>query len=302
MSADPRLAAVFTHIDTQRDRFVARLIDYVRHPSISAHNVGIREVAEILVGMLTGLGLDTRLIPTAGHPMVVARWLQGARRADGAALRPLRRAAARPARSLDQPAIRADDPRRPHFRARGRRQQRPASRADPGDRVAPESARRPALQRHPAARRRGGSRQPAHRGLRARSPRPAARPISRSRRMARCIPRAGRRIKFGSRGVVNFELRARHANRDVHSGNFGGVVPNPLWTLVHLLATMKNERGEITIEGFHDDIVPPTARGTGGRRAAAARSRRGESARSGSTASMCRPSATTTNGCASARR
>jgi acetylornithine deacetylase/succinyl-diaminopimelate desuccinylase-like protein len=65
-------------------------------------------------------------------------------------------------------------------------------------------------------------------------------------------------IKFGSRGVVNFELHARHAKRDVHSGNFGGVVPNPLWTLVHLLATMKNERGDITIEGFHDDIVPPT--------------------------------------------
>ena len=76
MGADPRLAAIFTHIDTQRDRFVERLIDYVRHPSISAHNVGIREVAEILVGMLTGLGLDTRLIPTAGHPMVVGRWLQ----------------------------------------------------------------------------------------------------------------------------------------------------------------------------------------------------------------------------------
>jgi acetylornithine deacetylase/succinyl-diaminopimelate desuccinylase-like protein len=66
-------------------------------------------------------------------------------------------------------------------------------------------------------------------------------------------------IKFGSRGVVNFELHARHARRDVHSGNFGGVVPNPLWTLVHLLASMKNERGDITIEGFHDDIVAPTA-------------------------------------------
>jgi acetylornithine deacetylase/succinyl-diaminopimelate desuccinylase-like protein len=74
-------------------------------------------------------------------------------------------------------------------------------------------------------------------------------------------------LKFGSRGVVNFELRARHASRDVHSGNFGGVVPNPLWTLVHLLGTMKNARGEITIEGFHDGIVPPTPE----ERAAAAR-------------------------------
>jgi acetylornithine deacetylase/succinyl-diaminopimelate desuccinylase-like protein len=66
-------------------------------------------------------------------------------------------------------------------------------------------------------------------------------------------------IKFGSRGVVSFELRCRHASRDVHSGNFGGVVPNPIWTLVHLLGTMKNAGGEITIAGFHDGIEPPSS-------------------------------------------
>ena len=44
----------------------------------------------------------------------------------------------------------------------------------------------------------------------------------------------------------------------MHSGNFGGVAPNPLWTLVHLLNTMKNERGEITIEGFYDHVDTPT--------------------------------------------
>jgi acetylornithine deacetylase/succinyl-diaminopimelate desuccinylase-like protein len=65
-------------------------------------------------------------------------------------------------------------------------------------------------------------------------------------------------LKFGSRGIVSIELRARHAKRDVHSGNFGGVVPNPLWTLVHLLATMKNPAGEITVEGFYDGVVPPS--------------------------------------------
>jgi acetylornithine deacetylase/succinyl-diaminopimelate desuccinylase-like protein len=65
-------------------------------------------------------------------------------------------------------------------------------------------------------------------------------------------------IKFGSRGVASFELRCRHASRDVHSGNFGGVVPNPIWTLVHLLGTMKNEAGEITIEGFQDGVELPS--------------------------------------------
>ncbi len=65
-------------------------------------------------------------------------------------------------------------------------------------------------------------------------------------------------VTFGVRGVASFELRARGAKRDLHSGNFGGVAPNPLWTLVHLLGTMKNAKGEITIEGFHDSIIPAT--------------------------------------------
>jgi acetylornithine deacetylase/succinyl-diaminopimelate desuccinylase-like protein len=67
------------------------------------------------------------------------------------------------------------------------------------------------------------------------------------------------RILFGVRGVLSFELRARGANRDLHSGNWGGIAPNPPWTLVHLLASMKNERGEVTIDGFYDDVQPGSA-------------------------------------------
>ena len=63
---------------------------------------------------------------------------------------------------------------------------------------------------------------------------------------------------FGVRGVLDIELRAFGANRDLHSGHWGGIVPNPLWTLVHLLATMKNERGEITIDGFYEHVLPIT--------------------------------------------
>ena len=64
-------------------------------------------------------------------------------------------------------------------------------------------------------------------------------------------------IKFGPRGIASFELRVRHANRDFHSGNWGNVAPNPIWTLVHLLATMKDSAGKITIDGFYDNVKPP---------------------------------------------
>jgi acetylornithine deacetylase/succinyl-diaminopimelate desuccinylase-like protein len=65
-------------------------------------------------------------------------------------------------------------------------------------------------------------------------------------------------IKFGPRGMVSFTLQVRHANQDFHSGNWGGVAPNPIWTLVHLLASMKNEQGLITIDGFYDNVLAPT--------------------------------------------
>ena len=66
------------------------------------------------------------------------------------------------------------------------------------------------------------------------------------------------KLRFGVRGVLNFELRARGANTDLHSGNWGGVAPQPLWTLVHLLSTMKNDTGEMTIDGLSDHVDAQT--------------------------------------------
>ncbi|MCC6791332.1 MAG: M20/M25/M40 family metallo-hydrolase [Thermomicrobiales bacterium] len=65
-------------------------------------------------------------------------------------------------------------------------------------------------------------------------------------------------IVFGVRGVINVELRATGANTDLHSGNWGGIVPNPAWTIVHLLGTMLDANYEVTIDGFYDDVRPVT--------------------------------------------
>ena len=67
------LDAVFDHIDAQSDSFVSRLIDYVRHPSISAQDIGIREVSALLVDILKGLGMQAEAVSTSGHPMVLGR-------------------------------------------------------------------------------------------------------------------------------------------------------------------------------------------------------------------------------------
>jgi acetylornithine deacetylase/succinyl-diaminopimelate desuccinylase-like protein len=59
-------------------------------------------------------------------------------------------------------------------------------------------------------------------------------------------------VVLGVRGMLSVELRAHGANRDVHSGNRGGVVPYPAWELVHLLASLRRADGRVAIDGFYD--------------------------------------------------
>ncbi|MDQ6918320.1 MAG: dipeptidase [Candidatus Dormibacteraeota bacterium] len=63
----------------------------------------------------------------------------------------------------------------------------------------------------------------------------------------------------GLRGLLYTEILAEGAAADLHSGIFGGVAPNPLNTLAHVIAALKETDGRITIPGFYDDVVPPMA-------------------------------------------
>ena len=63
-------------------------------------------------------------------------------------------------------------------------------------------------------------------------------------------------ISLGNRGILGITLVARGADRDNHSGNKGGVAPNPVWMLVHLLSTMVDSHGRVLIDGFYDAVRP----------------------------------------------
>lgn len=64
-------------------------------------------------------------------------------------------------------------------------------------------------------------------------------------------------ISFGVRGIVTAQIYLHSANNDVHSGNFGGIQPNPAIDLMSILQTMVNEKGKCLISGFYDDIFTP---------------------------------------------
>ncbi len=60
----------------------------------------------------------------------------------------------------------------------------------------------------------------------------------------------------GMRGVAEAEIHLRGAERDLHSGSFGGGVPNPLHVLADLLSGLHDENDRITLPGFYDSVLP----------------------------------------------
>jgi acetylornithine deacetylase/succinyl-diaminopimelate desuccinylase-like protein len=58
----------------------------------------------------------------------------------------------------------------------------------------------------------------------------------------------------GMRGLVAFDVEVRTARTDLHSGLFGGAVPNPTHVISRLVAGLHDAEGRVTIPGFYDDV------------------------------------------------
>lgn len=61
-------------------------------------------------------------------------------------------------------------------------------------------------------------------------------------------------ISTGLRGLCSMELTIETANTDLHSGSFGGGVPNALHAMVTLLASLHDENGRVSVNGFYDGV------------------------------------------------
>jgi acetylornithine deacetylase/succinyl-diaminopimelate desuccinylase-like protein len=63
-------------------------------------------------------------------------------------------------------------------------------------------------------------------------------------------------MSYGLRGVAALELKVTGPAIDLHSGIYGGAVMNPATALARLLATLHEADGRIAIPGFYDDVAP----------------------------------------------
>ncbi len=60
------------------------------------------------------------------------------------------------------------------------------------------------------------------------------------------------------RGMCYAEIHLRTLERDLHSGSYGGVAPNAIETMVHLIGRLKDARGKIRIPRLYPSVVPPS--------------------------------------------
>ncbi|MDP9370425.1 MAG: M20/M25/M40 family metallo-hydrolase, partial [Chloroflexota bacterium] len=252
-----QLAAVLQTAERRRDEDLADLLRLVAQPSISAQNVGVRECATLEAGLLRQAGLSTREIETAGHPMVYGEWL-------GAPGKPTilfyGHYDVQPPDPLDlwttppfEPAIRDGriyargiaDNKAQHFShvAAIRSWLETTGSLPVNVKVlleGEEETGSPHLQETVLANREL---------LTADLVYTSDGPVQNV---------AYPQINYGVRGMLYIELRATGPSRDVHSGHWGGVAPNPAWMLVDALHTMRDEAGNITVEGFYDSVKEPT--------------------------------------------
>ena len=62
-------------------------------------------------------------------------------------------------------------------------------------------------------------------------------------------------VTVGLRGLTYMEVEVTGADKDLHSGIFGGAVANPANVLCKMIASLIDDKGRITIPGFYDDVI-----------------------------------------------
>ncbi len=252
---------VIDFINTNRDRYIHELTEYLAIPSISAlpqHRDDVRKAAEWTRDELTRVGLeDARIEETPGHPIVYGEWLH----AEGApTILFYGHYDVQPVDPLDlwetppfQATVRdgeiyargaADDKGQifmhfkaieAHMKQNGRLPVNMKVLLEGEEEVGSENlddfirANRDLLKADVVV-------------------------ISDSPMFARGVPS----ICYGLRGLAYFQIDLRGSNSDLHSGSFGGAVANPAMVLAQILAQMKDKSGRIKIDGFYEDVVDLT--------------------------------------------
>src|ERR1700722_14775628 len=259
------MQVVLDYLKSNQLRFVAELCDYLRFASVSAqpqHKPDLRACAEWLVNHCRKIGLDAKICPTAGHPIVVAKTKK---RNGGRGGTPHFMIYGH----YDvQPPEPLDLWKSPPFEPRivGRSIYARGSTDNKGQNFAHLKAVEAYLKT--------GTPLPCDltfviEGEEEVGSENLSVFLKKNRRELKCdavvVSDTGMpspkhpALTYSLRGIIAFEITLHGPSRDLHSGGFGGSVDNPAMALSQLLGKLRDKNGRIAIPGFYDDVKPLTA-------------------------------------------
>jgi acetylornithine deacetylase/succinyl-diaminopimelate desuccinylase-like protein len=263
---DSAVSAVRAHLEQHRAAFLADLAEWLRIPSVSAqpdHAADVRRSADWLADALRRTGFPTAEVwPTPGAPAVYAEWpsadpgaptvlvyghhdVQPAAREDGWHSDPFE-PSVRDGRLYARGA--ADDKGQVFFHTLGVRAHLAAT-----GRTTPAVHLKLLIEGEEES----GS---AHfRAL-------VADHAERLAADAVIVSDTGMwsadtpTVCTGMRGLAECEIRLYGPDQDIHSGSFGGAVPNPATALARLVAALHDEDARVAVPGFYDGVTQLTER------------------------------------------
>lgn len=256
------MTTVAAYLQAERERWLAELVAFARIPSVStdpAYADGIQQAATWVVDRLNAAGpLNARIIPTNGHPLVYGEWLG---QPNAPTIIVYGHYDVQPPDPLDRWMTPAFEPTVRDGRLYGR-----GVSDDKGPMLIPIQVAEAFFRTNDALpvnvrflyegeeevgsgaldtfiREHGDLLQ-------------ADFVLSADGAMWRAdVPS----ITVASRGMAGVELRVRAANRDLHSGRYGGAVANATHALTRLVASLHDADGRVAVAGFYDDVETVSA-------------------------------------------
>jgi acetylornithine deacetylase/succinyl-diaminopimelate desuccinylase-like protein len=248
---------ILSYLDTNRDRYLTELKELLAIPSVSSqaeHSNDMRRCADWIVQHLQAIGMqNTRVMETAGHPVVYGDWL-------GAADKPT-------VLLYGHYDVQPDDPidlwTSPPFQAtiRDGNLYARGSVDDKGQFFAHLKAIEASLKLTGSLpvnvkvilegeEEIGSEHLDQFVEDHAELLKADLVLISDSDMFAKDVPS----VCYGLRGLAYMEVEVTGPNSDLHSGSFGGSVHNPIQALSEMIASLHDKNGRVTIPGFYDDV------------------------------------------------
>jgi acetylornithine deacetylase/succinyl-diaminopimelate desuccinylase-like protein len=259
------MQAVIDYLKKNQSRAIAELCEYVRFPSVSAqpqHRRDLSACAEWVVKHCRAIGLEARLCPTKGNPIVVAK----------------------------TPRAKSKGARRPHFVVYGHYDVQPPEplelwKSPPfeprvsngalfGRGACDNKGQNLAHLKAVEAYLKTGTELPCDitfviEGEEEVGSSSLATFLREHRAELGCdaivISDTGMptpkhpALTYALRGIVGFQITLHGPARDLHSGIFGGTVDNPAMALCQLLGKLRDKDGRVTVPGFYQGVQPLSA-------------------------------------------